>query len=73
MGKTDWDHPNGHWIDAKSAVYVVGSRKLGSMGPTLASFARMENAEEFAAKEGGKLIGFEQVTANMVHAGGGMH
>ena len=25
MGKADWDHPEGHWIDARTAIYVEGS------------------------------------------------
>lgn len=25
MGKTDWEKPAGQWIDARQAVYVVGS------------------------------------------------
>lgn len=35
MGKADWEHPEGHWIDAKTAIYVVGSKRHGSMVPPL--------------------------------------
>jgi copper chaperone NosL len=66
MGKTAWDHPTGNWIDAKQAIYVSGSSKLGSMGPTLASFSQMADAEAFVAKEGGKIVRFEKVTLDMV-------
>ena len=38
MGKADWNEPRGHWIDARTAFYVRGSKLRGSMGPTLASF-----------------------------------
>lgn len=31
--------PRGHWIDARSAFYVFGSSRLGSMGPTAVRFA----------------------------------
>lgn len=72
MAKTDWDHPNGHWIVAKSAYYVAGSKKQGSMGPTLGSFASIEDAQAFAAKEGGKVLRFEEVTPNMVDLSGGV-
>lgn len=81
MGKTEWEHPSGNWIDARSALYVAGSRKTGAMGATLASFASSADAEAFAAKEGGKVLRFEQVTLDMVrardggnaHGGHGMH
>ena len=39
MGQADWDKPRGHWFDAKAGFYVVGSKRRGSMGPTIASFA----------------------------------
>ncbi|WP_238551954.1 nitrous oxide reductase accessory protein NosL [Herminiimonas sp. CN] len=70
MGKTSWEHPAGNWIDAKSAVYVVGSKKLGSMGPTFGSFSRMQDAEAFAQKEGGKVLRFDQITQDMLNRGG---
>ena len=40
MGQANWDEPKGHWIDAKSGIYVLGSKRHGSMGPTIASFAQ---------------------------------
>ena len=40
MAQADWELPRGHWTDARSAFYVRGSRRHGSMGPTLASFAQ---------------------------------
>lgn len=67
MGKADWDHPTANWIDAKAAFYVVGSRKPGSMGPTFASFAVMQDAQDFVKKEGGKVVRFDQVTTDMVN------
>lgn len=71
MGKTDWDHPTANWIDAKTAVYVVGSKKRGSMGPTIGSFSNAQDAEAFAKKEGGKILRFDQITADMVDLTGG--
>lgn len=72
MGKADWRRPQGHWIDAKTALYVAGSRQNGSMGPTLASFASKEDAEAFARKYGGKVLRFDQVTGDMVRLDGGV-
>lgn len=71
MGKTPWEHPTGNWIDAKSAHYVIGSKKMGSMGPTLAAFARMEDAQAFVKQFGGKVLKFDEVTLNMVTLDGG--
>jgi copper chaperone NosL len=71
MGKTSWERPEGNWIDAKAALYVVGSKKTGSMGPTFGTFAVMADAEAFAQKEGGKVLRFEQVTPDMVNGHGG--
>jgi copper chaperone NosL len=72
MGGTDWNAPAGHWIDAKSAFYVAGSKARGSMGPTLASFAREADARDFAVKQGGQVFRFDQVTPAMVVLDGGV-
>lgn len=72
MGKADWQAPRGNWIDAKTAFYVQGSKVLGSMGPTLATFARQEDAEAFAKKNGGKVLRFNEITVNMVTLDGGV-
>ncbi|OWW21452.1 nitrous oxide reductase accessory protein NosL [Noviherbaspirillum denitrificans] len=66
MGKTDWAQPSGHWVDAKLAYYVVGSKKTGSMGPTFGSFSSLPDAEAFVAREGGTVKRFEQMTLDMV-------
>ena len=67
MGKTAWEHPEGNWIDAKTAIYVVGSKKPGSMGPTFGAFSNMQDAEAFTKKEGGKIVRFEQINLDMVN------
>lgn len=72
MGQADWTQPQGHWIDAKAAFYVLGSSRTGSMGPTLGSFAREEDAQHFATKYGGKVLRFEQITLDMVSLDGGV-
>ena len=72
MGQADWNQPTGHWIDAKAAFYVVGSRRRGSMGPTIVSFAREQDARELAAKDGGKVLRFAEVTPDMAVLDGGV-
>lgn len=70
MGKADWAKPVGHWIAAKDALFVVGSKKQGSMGPTFGAFSSAEAASAFAKKEGGTVVQFDQVTAAMLDTGG---
>jgi copper chaperone NosL len=71
MGKADWEHPQGHWIDAKTAFYVLGSKRHGSMGPTIGSFGQETDAAKFAAEHGGKVLRFGDITADMVDLSGG--
>ena len=71
MGQADWDAPKGHWIDAKTAVYVVGSKRHGSMGPTIGSFAQEADAQKFATEYGGKVLRFGDIKADMVDLSGG--
>ncbi|MFC3375553.1 nitrous oxide reductase accessory protein NosL [Rugamonas sp. CCM 8940] len=72
MGKTDWDHPKGNWIPAKTAFFVVGSKLHGSMGPTLGAFSSAEEANKFIQQQGGKQLRFEQVTPEMADLTGGV-
>ena len=70
IGKTDWAAPSGHWILAKDALFVVGSKKQGSMGPTFGAFSSAPEAASFVQREGGKVVPFDQVTAAMLDTGG---
>lgn len=71
MGLADWDAPVGHWINARSGWYVVGSRRHGAMGPTFASFLQQADAQRFAAAYGGRVLPFAEITAEMVDLRGG--
>ena len=74
MDRTDWDDPQGAWIDARTAFFVAGSSRHGSMGPTIASFGTRAAAEAFAKRYGGKVLAFDEVTADMaVLDGGALH
>jgi copper chaperone NosL len=72
IGKTDWANPSGHWIAARDALYVVGSKKQGSMGPTFGAFSNGQDAAAFVQKEGGKVLPFNQITAAMLDTRGAM-
>jgi copper chaperone NosL len=71
MARADWDHPVGHWIDARQATYVAGSKRAGAMGPTLATFAQKADAEAFQQQYGGRVLAFAQITPEMVSMHGG--
>lgn len=71
MGQADWDAPQGHWIDARSAYYVADAALRGSMGKTLASFADEAAARAFMEQHGGTLYRFDEVTPEMVALDGG--
>lgn len=70
LGATGWDQPDdAAFTDARSAWYVVGHRRLGAMGPTLASFRERPAAEAFAAREGGRVLAFLDVSVALVAGG----
>lgn len=74
MGQADWDKPRGHWFDARQGVYVFGSKRKGSMGPTIASFRNDADANAFVSAHGGKVVRFADVKPDMVDlSGGGDH
>lgn len=74
MGKAAWEHPEGHWIDARKAFYVVGSKARGSMGPTIAAFAAEPDARAFAGRQGGRVLPFAEVRPEMaILDGGALH
>lgn len=69
MGKADWQKPQGHWIDARGAFYVVESRAQGAMGPTVGTFASRDDAQAFARREGGRVLDYAQVRPAMLGQG----
>ena len=71
MGKADWEQPRGNWFDARTGTYVLGSKRTGSMGPTIASFAQEADAKAFAVKYGGKVLHFADIKPDMVDLSGG--
>lgn len=54
-------------VDARQALFVVGSDVLGPMGRELVPFASRGGAEEFQRDHGGtSILRFDQVTAELV-------
>lgn len=72
MANADWDHPRGRWIDATAAFYLAGSDLRGSMGPTFASFSRVDDAKAFATRHGGHVLRFGEVKPDMATLDGGV-
>jgi copper chaperone NosL len=66
MGKADWEKPEGHWIDAKNAFYVVGGDVMGPHGEALVPFSGSEGAEDYKKEHGGEIIRFDDVTTDML-------
>jgi copper chaperone NosL len=74
MGTAEWDRPRGNWTDARAAHFVVGSRRTGSMGRTIASFAQKADADRFAVEFGGRVVRFDDVKPeDAVLDGGALH
>ena len=71
MAKADWNQPQGYWIDAKTAFYVMGGKRNGSMGPTIATFAEEVDAQNFTKEYGGKVMRFAEIKPDMVDLRGG--
>lgn len=71
MGKADWEQPRANWIEAKTGIYVMGSKRHGSMGPTIASFSQEEDAKKFITQWGGRLLRYAEIKPEMVDLSGG--
>lgn len=71
MGKAQsWDKPDaGAWVEAHQAVFVVGSDRGAQMGGTeLVPFSDRNAAAAFAAKHGGTVMAFAQITRDVLAA-----
>lgn len=64
MGKApSWRNPGvDNWIEARSALFVIESRKQGGMGaPETIPFSDRADAERFVAEHGGRIVTFTDV------------
>jgi len=74
MGRAEsWDKPGAdNWIEARKALFVIGSRLKGGMGGDEAvPFSDRGTAEKFVAENGGRIVTFENVPRDYVLASGG--
>lgn len=73
MGKApSWDKPGAdNWIDARKALFVIGSRVKGGMGGDEAvPFSDHGAAETFVAQNGGRIVGFAEVPRDYILGSG---
>jgi copper chaperone NosL len=72
MAGATWDAP-GPWIDARDAVYVIGSDAVGGMGaPEFVPFGDAAAAAAFAEARGGEVRAFDAIPAEMALAPAGL-
>ena len=73
MGKAvSWDKPGeGNWVEARKALFVIGSSIKGGMGSEEAvPFSELAAAEEFASRNGGRIVSFAEVPREYVLGSG---
>ncbi len=73
MGKArSWDQPGAdNWVEARKALFVIGSRVKGGMGGDEAvPFSDRGFAEKFVSENGGRIVGFADVPRDYVLASG---
>jgi copper chaperone NosL len=65
-----WEHPGAeNWIDAASALYVVGADVVGGMeAPELVPFSDRTAADAFVARHGGKVLTLADISDSEVLA-----
>jgi len=67
-----WDKPGiDNWVEARKALFVIGSRVKGGMGGNEAvPFSDQHAAEKFAAENGGQIVAFADVPRDYVLGSG---
>jgi len=67
-----WDKPGAdNWVEARKALFVIGSRVKGGMGGDEAvPFSDQGAAKKFAAENGGRIVAFTDMPRNYVLASG---
>ncbi|MDI6835049.1 nitrous oxide reductase accessory protein NosL [Ciceribacter thiooxidans] len=68
----NWDAPGAeNWVDARKAFFVIGSSARGGMGSEeTVPFSTEAAAKEFAQKNGGRIVRFDEVPQDYVLGNG---
>ncbi|WP_448191458.1 nitrous oxide reductase accessory protein NosL [Azospirillum sp. sgz301742] len=63
-----WQDPGPQsWTDARTALYVVGSRRMGGMGqPEAVPFSARDAAEAFTRDNGGQIVAFADIPRDYI-------
>ena len=72
---TEWNHPlNGPWVNARKAVFVIGSNRQGGMGADEAvPFSDPTAAQRFVESYGGHIVSFAHIPQSYVLGSAGDH
>jgi copper chaperone NosL len=73
MGKAlSWEKPGAdNWVEARKALFVIGSGVKGGMGSEeVVPFSERAAAEKFASKNGGRIVSFVEVPREYVLGSG---
>jgi len=72
---SSWDKPGAdNWIEARKALFVLGSNAKGGMGGDEAvPFSDRAAAEKFVAENGGRIVAFADVPREYVLGSDGMN
>jgi len=68
MSDAEWDNPGeNNWIDARTAWYVLNSKRAGGMGaPEAVPFSTEKAAQSFADEHGGQIYRFDTIPPDYV-------
>ncbi|HLO78816.1 MAG TPA: nitrous oxide reductase accessory protein NosL [Magnetospirillum sp.] len=71
MGKSSsWDRPDA-WVEARTALFVIGSNRVGGMGsPEAIPFSERPAAEAFIAAHGGQVVDFAHLPHDYILGSG---
>lgn len=62
----EWGSYIDGWVEASRPVYVIGSDRMGAMGPTLVPFLEMEAAKAFTDEHGGRILRLAELTPEVM-------
>lgn len=62
----EWASYTDGWVEATRPVYVIGSDRMGAMGPTLVPFLEIDVAQAFTDKHGGRILRFAELTPEVM-------
>lgn len=62
----EWESYADGWVEVSRPLYVLGSDRMGAMGPTLVPFLSPDAARAFTQKHGGRILRFSELTPEVM-------